>query len=243
MARPTPVAAATLLFTLTLASAHAQQDKGGKGVKPNRPFEIGELEKKVFHISFPAGDKATIRIKSSEDADVDLFVEEMDGTDVVSDTDESRDCMVEFTPLKAKTYRVSVVNLGPGGNSCTLTHTGKLEKVDFGNQAKTKPIKIAEEGKHTIDTKLEKGKWAAVWVTSEQATDVDVHVFDAEGNEIAKDEHVSKDAFVSFLPKESGTYRIEVTNLGQGDNTCTVQYTTSEKPKKEIPKTKESRKP
>ena len=79
MTRNALAALALLLFVLTLARAQALQDKDKKA-KPNRPFEIGELEKKVFHISFPAGQKATIRIKSSEDTDVDLFVEDMDGT-------------------------------------------------------------------------------------------------------------------------------------------------------------------
>ena len=232
-------AAAMILCTVVLTLATPAQDKGK--AKPIRPFEIDELAKKVYHISFPAGEKATLRIKSSEDSDVDLFVEEMDGTDVVSDTDESKDCLVEFTPLKNKTYRVSVINLGPGGNSCTFTHNGKDEKIDFGKQATTKPIKIADEGNHNINTKLEKGKWAAVWVNSEAATDVDVHIFDPDGNEIAKDEHVSKDAFVSFQPKENGVYRIEVRNLGQGDNTCVVKYTTTEEQKKDAPPKKEDR--
>lgn len=235
MTRNALTALAMLLIALT-AQAQVSKDKDKKAVKPNKPFEIAELEKKVFHISFPAGQKASIRIKSSEDTDVDLYVEEMDGTDLVKDTDASKDCLLEFTPLKNKTYRVSVINLGQGGNSCHLTHNGKDEKVDFGKLTTTKPFKIAEDAKHKIDVKLEKDKWSAVWVTGEQATDVDVSVFDPDGNEIAKDDHLSKDAFVSFLPKTSGMYRIEVLNLGQGDNTCTVKHTTAEEAKKDAPK-------
>ncbi|GEM_PF-1655155 len=238
MTRNALSALVVFLIALTLLQAQPTQDKGKKGVKPNRPFEIGELEKKVFHISFAAGEKASIRVKSSEDTDVDLYVEEMDGADVVNDTDPSKDCLVEFTPLKNKTYRVSVINLGPGGNSCTLTHNGKDEKVDFGRLVTTKPFKIAEDGTHNINVKLEKDKWSAVWVNSERTTDVDVFVFDSDGNEIAKDEHVSKDAFASFLPKTSGMYRIEVRNLGEGENNCTVKHTTTEEAKKEAPKKK-----
>jgi len=240
MTRSALTALATLVFALT-AHAHASQDKEKKAVKLNKPFEIGELEKKVFHVSFPAGQKATIRVKSSEDTDVDLYVEEMDGTDVVSDTDPSKDCMVEFTPLKNKTYRISVINLGPGGNSCLLTHNGKDEKVDFGKLTTTKPFKVVEDGSHIINVKFEQDKLSAVWVTSEQATDVDVFVFDPDGREIAKDEHVSKDAFVSFIPKTTGMYRIEVRNLGQGDNTCTIKHTTADEAKKETPKKEENR--
>ena len=226
------------LVALTLAQAAPQQDKGKKPAKPNRPFEIGELEKKVFHISFTAGQKATLKVKSSEDTDVDLYVDEMDGTEVVADTSESKDCIVEFTPLKNKTYRVSVINLGQGGNSCLLTHNGKEENVDFGRLVTTKPFKIAQDDSYSINVKLEKDKWSAVWVKSEQVTEVNLFVFDPDGAEIAKDKHLAKDAFTSFLPKTSGVYRIEVRNLGEGDNTCTVKHTTTEEVKKDAPKKK-----
>ena len=240
MTRIALVAALTLVC-FGLVHANPPQDKGDKRPKPIKPFEIEELGKKVFHVSFPAGQKATIKVKSSEETDVDLYVEEMDGTEIVNDTSESKDCLVEFTPLKNKTYRLSVINLGPGGNSCTLTHNGKDEKVDFGRLVQTKPFKIAQDGMHNINVKLEKDKWSAVWVTGERATDVDVFVFDPDGNEIAKDDHLSKDAFVSFQPKTSGMYRVEVRNLGEGENTCTVKHTTAEEPKKDAPKKEERR--
>lgn len=236
--------AAAMVFSCWLvahAGATALQDKkvdnkDDKKPKPNKPFDIDELGKKVFHISFPANQKATIKIKSADETDVDLFVEELDGKEIVRDITESKDCLVEFTPLNNKTYRVSVVNLGPGGNRCTLTHSGKEETIDFGKLVQTKPINIAENGTHVIDVKLPQGKWAAVWVTGEKVTDVDVRVLDPEGNEIAKDEHLSKDCFVSFMPKAKGAYRIEVINLGEGDNTCVVKHTTLEDAKKTAPK-------
>ena len=237
MTRITLLAATMLTSCWLIADVNAlQEKKDDKKPKLNKPFDIDELGKKVFHISFPANEKATIKIRSSDESDVDLFVEELDGTEVVNDIAESKDCVVEFTPLKNKTYRVSVVNLGPGGNRCTLTHSGKEEKFDFGNIKQTKPINIAENGTHTIDVKLPADKWAAVWVTGQKLTDVDVFVFDPEGNEIAKDEHLSKDAFASFMPKSAGVYRIEVRNLGEGDNACTVKHTTLEETKKAEPK-------
>lgn len=241
MTRNAFFAASALVSCWFVADAGALQDKkddkkDDKRPKLNKPFDIDELGKKVYHISFPANEKATIKIRSADESDVDLFVEEMDGTEVVNDIAESKDCVVEFTPLKNKTYRVSVVNLGPGGNRCTLTHSGKEEKFDFGKLTQTKPINIAENGTHTINVKLPAGKWAAVWVTGEKVTDVDVHIFDPDENEIAKDEHLSKDAFASFMPKAAGVYRIEVRNLGEGDNTCTVKHTTLEETKKAEPK-------
>lgn len=239
MSRRFMICAASLLlsaWSLTEAKPPPElaQDKAkDKRPKPAARFEMDELAKKVFHISFTPGQKATIRVTSVEETDVDLYVEEMDGREVVSDIAESKDCLVEFTPLKAKTYRISVINLGQGGNTCTLTHSGKDEKPDFGKIVQTKPIKIAEGAMHVVNTKLEEGKWSAVWAHGENATDVDIVVFGPDGSEIAKDHHVSKDAFVSFLPKQSGRYRIELRNLGPGDNVCTVKHTTTEEVKKE----------
>lgn len=237
MTRKALFAAMTLVCAWALSATIQAQDKKDKP-KAIPAFDIEELGKKVFHISFPAGEKATIKVKSTDDTDVDLFVDEMDGTEVVKDIDDGKDCLVEFTPLKNKTYRISVINLGPGSNRCTLTHTGKEEKIDFGKLTTTKPFNLAEDNKHTIDVKLQEGKLSAVWVFGEKATDIDLFVYDSDGAEVAKDEHLSKDAFVSFVPKTSGTYRIEVVNLGQGDNTCTVKHTTLEEPKKEEPKKK-----
>ncbi len=231
MTRNAVLAGISLLAVWVTLEAKPLPDKPGTP-QPIRPFEIEELGKKVFHISFPAGEKATIRVKSVDDTDVDLFVEEMDGTEVVQDVDESKDCLVEFTPLKKKTYRVSVINIGPGGNKCTLTHTGQVENPDFGKLVQTKPVNIAENATHILKIPLKEGQMSAVWVTSERATDVDLFVFDPDGNEVAKDEHFSKDAFVSFVPKQTGAYRVEVKNLGEGENTCTVKHTSAEENKK-----------
>lgn len=226
MIRGQTVSAGCILLVLTLVQGASPQ---GKDKKPSNVHEMKELAKKVFHLTFEAGKEAKIEVKSRNETDVDLFVEEMDGTEVVSDTDDSKDCSVIFTPLKMKTYRVSIVNLGPGDNKCTLTHTGKEAKIDWGKTADIKPFDLAEMANKSFDVKLSQGKQAAVWVSSEKATDVDVFVFAPDGTEIAKDEHISKDAFVSFVPKASGSYRIEVRNLGPGDNRCSVKHTVAEK--------------
>ena len=186
MTRHALFAALTLVCAWMLALGVQAQDKKDKP-RPIPAFDIEELGKKVFHISFPAEQKATLRVKNADDSNVAIYVEEMNGTEVIKDISENRDCLVEFTPLKQKTYRISVINFGPGSNRCTLTHTGKEEKVDFGNLVTTKPFQIGEDVKHTINVKLEEGKWAAVWVFSEKTTDVDLFVYDPSGAEIAKD--------------------------------------------------------
>lgn len=223
MSRKLSAVLAVVVCTWTGLQGKPLPDKVSKP-QPIKPFEIAELGKKVFHLSFPGDAMASIKVRSTEESDVDLFIQEMDGTEVASDTDESKNCQVTFMPQKGKLYRVSVVNLGPGGNRCTLTHNGMVENPDFGKIVQTKPIKIDEDEKHTFNLKVKEGKLTAVWAFGESATDVDIFVFEADGKEIAKDEHVSRDAFVSFTPKASGTYRIEVRNLGQGENMVTVKH-------------------
>jgi hypothetical protein len=223
----------TVLAVYALAQAAPLPERDDNKDDAKKPFPLKEMEKRVWHISFPAGQKATITVTSEHEADVDLHVEEMDGTEVVEDIDPSKDAKVEFTPLKQKTYRVSVINVGEGDNKCTLTHTGKIEQPSFGKTTELKPFQVAADGTKEFDVKLKEGQWSAVWVSGAKATDVDVFVFGPDGVEVTNDEHVSKDAFVSFVPKETGTYRIEVRNLGPGENTCTLKHTVMDEEKRD----------
>lgn len=219
--------AAVVLWITALAVPPAAQQPPGKPANPDKPFTLQELEKKVWHLSFPDGKRAELQVTSENEGDVDLFVEEMDGTEVAEDTDPSKDCILQFLPDKEKTYRVSIVNVGQGQNKCVFTHNGKVVQPDFGKTVETKPFPLFDDAEYAIKVNLTKGKWAAVWVFSTKATDVDVFIVDPDGNEIAADEHVSRDAFVSFLPETSGTYRIEVHNLGPGENECRIKHSVS----------------
>src|SRR6266700_7760775 len=113
MTRNALFAAMTLVVAWMLGVGVQAQDKKDKP-RTIPAFALDELGKKVFHISFPAEQKATLRVKSTDDSNVALYVEEMNGTEVIKDISENRDCLVEFTPLKQKTYRISVINFGPG---------------------------------------------------------------------------------------------------------------------------------
>ncbi|MCI0455522.1 MAG: hypothetical protein L0Z62_00915 [Gemmataceae bacterium] len=51
-----------------------------------------------------------------------------------------------------------------------------------------------------------------MWVRSQTNSDVDLFVYDAEGDEVAVDEGDSKDCYVSFVPAATQRFRIEVQN-------------------------------
>jgi hypothetical protein len=97
-------------------------------LKPGNPrtFDIRAGEKKTFHISFPAGQKAEIWIKSEQNTDIDIFVFDAAGRPVTQDVRFDKDCYVWFVPAQTQTYRIEVVNINLGGrlpvgpNRCTM---------------------------------------------------------------------------------------------------------------------------
>ena len=55
---------------------------------------------------------------------------------------------------------------------------------------------------------------AAVIISGDGDTDLDLYVFDGNGNLIGSDTDGSDDCVVRFMPYWTGTFRIEVSNLG-----------------------------
>ena len=56
---------------------------------------------------------------------------------------------------------------------------------------------------------------AAVIISGDGDTDLDLYVYDANGNLIDADTDGSDDCVVRFMPYRTGTFRIEVRNLGR----------------------------
>jgi hypothetical protein len=115
-------------------------DKGGgdaKAVKVGNPhtFDIQAGQRKVFRVTFTAGDKVEVWITSKENTDIDLFVKDQDGKLIVADTRDSKDCYVTFVPRRTQTYRLEVLNIGKGSklpvgpNRCTLKWLPKDAKA------------------------------------------------------------------------------------------------------------------
>lgn len=209
--------------------------------KKVQTFDMAELEKKTFFLTFPPNERAFIRVTSEMDTDIDLYLDDLEGIELANDVGEPKDCEIAFTPLKAKIYRVSVINVGPGSNRCKFEHSGSDADVDFGKIVELKPMDIEENKQKDIDCKWEAGQLVYIWVGAEKASDVDVHVFGTDDKEIKKDEQYCKDSTVTFRIPKTGNYRIEVRNLGPGNNRCIVKHTESKAGPTE-PRTKDTKK-
>jgi hypothetical protein len=63
---------------------------------------------------------------------------------------------------------------------------------------------------------------AMVLVSGDGDTDLDLYVYDENGNLIANDIDATDDCVVSFTPKWTGSFRIEVKNLGSVYNEYSI---------------------
>jgi hypothetical protein len=59
------------------------------------------------------------------------------------------------------------------------------------------------------------GEVAEVFVSGDGDTDLDLYIYDENGNFIAKDDDYSDDCFVRFFPKWTGSFKIKVVNRGR----------------------------
>ena len=94
---------------------------------------------------------------------------------------------------------------------------GKAE--DF----KSKTFDVKEKGKAAVTLAFPAGKVATLTVRSEKKTDINLFVYDAAGKQVAKDDSPGPDCDIKFTPKEAGKYKLEVVNLGPGDNKSTLK--------------------
>ena len=99
--------------------------RGGNSavVGPNHfNFTLFQGQERTFFVRFNAGQnvRATVTSQAAFNTDVDLFIMRNNGAMVASDTRVSKDCFVNFIAPATDTYRVRVVNLGPGQAICDL---------------------------------------------------------------------------------------------------------------------------
>jgi hypothetical protein len=66
------------------------------------------------------------------------------------------------------------------------------------------------------------GENATVSIVGDGDTDLDLYVYDANGNLIARAVGLSDRETISFFPFQTGTFRIEVRNLGNVWNQYTI---------------------
>jgi hypothetical protein len=193
--------------------------EGGK-FTPVKGIKLPEKGKAFFQAIFPAGQEAEAWVESAKETDVDLYVFDKDHKLVAKDITVGKDCHVTWTPKRGEVYEMVVINLGPGDNVSRL----KCSEAINPYHRSTKSFNLNQNQEKSFKVNLPAGKLALIAVRSEKETDVDLFVYDADDNEVAKDERVSKDAFVAFTPTEAKEYRVKVINLGPGENTCKVLF-------------------
>ena len=59
------------------------------------------------------------------------------------------------------------------------------------------------------------GEWAEVTVVGDGDTDLDLHVYDENGNLVDSDTDVTDVAYCGWIPRWTGTFRVEVKNWGR----------------------------
>lgn len=67
---------------------------------------------------------------------------------------------------------------------------------------------------NTYTIRLERGQWVEIWGHGDGDTDLDLFVYEPGGRQVAADEGYDDSMSVGFEARRSGTYRIQVKNLG-----------------------------
>jgi len=116
-----------LVAAVLLCGTRAEDTKPVKAIKAEdfkgKTFTLKEKGKASCTLTFSAGQKAKITVKSTKKTDVNLFVKDADGKVVAKDDSPGPSCDLDFEAKKAGNYTLEVVNLGPGENKSTLKVT------------------------------------------------------------------------------------------------------------------------
>ena len=124
-------ALAALFALAALGVAQARDDKPtdeGKAEEfKGKTFDLKEKGKAAIKLTFPAGKKVSVTVRSDKQTDINLFVYDAAKKVVAKDDSPGPSCDLTFTPKEAGPYTLEVSNLGPGDNRSTL-------KVDFGKK-------------------------------------------------------------------------------------------------------------
>lgn len=74
----------------------------------------------VYDVTFEGGVLAGVAIIGDGDTDLDLFIIDSSGNEVVSQTDLTDACFVEWTPSRTQKYQIKIQNLGDVYNAYLL---------------------------------------------------------------------------------------------------------------------------
>jgi hypothetical protein len=124
-----PVALVTLGILLDGARTQEAKatDLGKAEAFKGKTFDLKEKGRAAIKLSFPAGKKVSVTVRSEKQTDVHLFVYDAAKKVVAKEDSPAPSCDLTFTPKEAGPYTLEVRNLGPGDNRSAL-------KVDFGQK-------------------------------------------------------------------------------------------------------------
>lgn len=217
-----------LLAVLAPGGAGEKKDAGGGQRAYELPKEEGLA---VLFVRLPGGRKAEFRVEADKDADVRLFVFDARNKRVPGDEGLRDVRRVSFTPEEAGLYRVALINEGDKDTRATLHYAGEHVRPDLTD---LEPFDLKANEKKVFHLAFEAGRPAVLTLQSEKATDVDVFVLGkgkgGKEEPAAYDQRLGKDCLIAFIPVESATYRVEVTNVQEGakDTRCAVRHSGKE---------------
>jgi hypothetical protein len=221
---------------------------GGQG--DSRSWSLQKGQKVTYNLRFTGGKKVELWVTSERDTDVDLFVFDSKRQRVAVDEGDSKDCYVTFVPTTTQSYQVEVQNRvrlepflqhrnGPNSGVLRFKESDAAAVVQGpGGAAPPAPmlpqpaggggaswsVDLAEGFNQSRLVAFQAGRPVDVTVISEQASDVDLYVFDMQNHQVAADVTVGPNSFVRFVPGLTGSYRLEVRNLGPGPNRSHVRW-------------------
>jgi hypothetical protein len=125
---------------------------------------------------------------------------------------------VAYDGQENQIVRVSVANVDKKDIACKFKWSAHaVEKTAL------PAFDLEHDAKKEFKLSFAADKLAAIWVTSEKDTDVDLMVYDAKGKEVVSDISIGKDCFVGWVPASAATYRVVVVNHGKGANRCVLR--------------------
>jgi len=115
---------ASLFGLVALCATWAEEakpiDEGKAEEYKGKAYDVKEKGEVAITLTFPAGKKASVTIKSDKKSDINLFVYDSAKKLVAKDDSPGPDCDLNFTPKEAGKFTLVVRNLGPGDNRSNL---------------------------------------------------------------------------------------------------------------------------
>ena len=200
---------------------------------------LGDSEDEDVWITlYGRGEYAIVAACDEDCSDIDLHLYDEDGNSIDSDMRVSQDPVVEVTTSRTEDYRVNVKMYSCGTEPCYYALRvyrrggGGGRDVSYARQARDNlddayDSQLADRGFRAtgelIEGSLDDSEDEDVWITlngrgtyaiaaacDEDCSDIDLHLYDEDGNSIDSDMRVSQDPVVEVTTSRTEDYRVNV---------------------------------